>query len=212
VTINPSAAQLNALAAKAGSFGPFGRCDLTTTCTTNAYSLVDIRKQNLGDFMVDGLDINASYHHDVSFGSLIFGVNANYELNRKQRPSPGAAESDLLAYNNSRFKMRTSAAAQTGNLLSQITWNHIRGYQLNPVVGYVPQSEVDAFNVFNLFFRYDMNGEAATKNLSFTLNVDNVFDTDPPEYRGDVVGGVGGFINGSTLGRMVQLGFSKKFF
>jgi iron complex outermembrane recepter protein len=95
--------------------------------------------------------------------------------------------------------------------LSQLTWNHLRGYKLNPVVGYIPQTEVDAYNVFNLFFKYDLNGEGATKDLSFTLNVDNVFDTDPPEYRGDVVGGVSGFINGSTLGRLVQVGFSKKF-
>lgn len=50
------------------------------------------------------------------------------------------------------------------------------------------------------------------KDLSLTLGVNNVFDQDPPvRYVGGATPSQFGYINGSTIGRLVQFGFNKKF-
>jgi iron complex outermembrane recepter protein len=60
----------------------------------------------------------------------------------------------------------------------------------------------------NLFFRYDLKGDGWRKNLSFTLNVDNLIDANPPI---DKLLGDSGYTNGSALGRTIQLGIHKDF-
>jgi outer membrane receptor protein involved in Fe transport len=45
--------------------------------------------------------------------------------------------------------------------------------------------------------------------MSFTLNVDNLLDTNPPYLAGSTSAGYG--YAGFTIGRYVQLGVSKKF-
>jgi iron complex outermembrane receptor protein len=92
-----------------------------------------------------------------------------------------------------------------------MTWSHRAGYKLDPAVGFVPQTHVSGFDLFDLYFSYDFKGESLLRDLSVSLNINNVFDTDPPEYRAFSPGGVQGFTNGGTLGRLFQLGVSKKF-
>jgi iron complex outermembrane recepter protein len=75
----------------------------------------------------------------------------------------------------------------------------------------VPQSSVGAYSVVNLFFKYDVPASSSIlKDMSITLNVDNLFDKDPPELRRNQSNEYG-FTNGFTLGRMFVLGFNKKF-
>lgn len=211
LTINPSTALLNNLVSTAGVFDGTPCHASATPCTV--YAFVELSKNNQGDFKVQGLDLSTNISHPTDFGSLSLDVNANYELKRYQRATPTANWVDLLAANNSRFKIRTAAGAQVGNLFGQVVWNHSAGYKLNPAVGFVAQSKVDSFDVFNLFFRYEPKGEGLFKDLSFTLNVDNVFDRDPPVYRQFNASqyNIEGFINGNTLGRFIQVGVSKKF-
>ena len=73
----------------------------------------------------------------------------------------------------------------------------------------LPQDRVSDFNTVNLFFKYDVpGGSPLLKDLSLTLNVNNVFAQDPPIYRSV---GSQGYTNGFTLGRLIQFGVSKKF-
>jgi iron complex outermembrane recepter protein len=61
----------------------------------------------------------------------------------------------------------------------------------------------------NLFFKYDVPSQSKLlQNLSFTLNVNNVFDQDPPVYLSTPDSG---YTYGFTLGRLVMIGASKKF-
>lgn len=56
-----------------------------------------------------------------------------------------------------------------------------------------------------------MPGESRiAKDLTLSLNVDNLFDQDPPLFRGQS-STFNGFTNGFTLGRLVRLGVSKRF-
>ncbi len=73
------------------------------------------------------------------------------------------------------------------------------------------QDKVDSFNVFNLFFQYKVPGDSAiARDLAFTLNVDNLFDKDPPLFRG-ADNSLFGVRNGFTIGRLIRFGVSKKF-
>ncbi len=179
-------------------------------CAPFIYAITDVRKQNLGDFQVSGIDFNVDLNRQVGFGSVQLGFKGTYELTRKQKTPTGTAYTDLLSANNSRFFFRAHAGAEIGNLFGQVVWNHRAGFNLDPIVGVVPQSRVGAYNVFDLFFRYDMKGEGLAKDLQLTLNVNNLFDTAPPEFRGSSTPATG-VANGMTIGRLVQFGISKRF-
>ena len=113
----------------------------------------------------------------------------------------------------SKFRLRTDIGADIGNFSGDLIWNHNSGYKLGSAQGFVPQAEIGSFNTFDLFASYDFKGESVLKDLSLTLSVNNLFDTDPPLSRRIVqtTPSNSGYTNGATLGRLIQLGFSKKF-
>ena len=189
-----------------------------TACATPGcvFILEDNRKTNLGRFNNDGLDFTASYRRDTGFGSMDLTVSGNYVLNRKQSSTASSALVDVLAGATSRFRLRTTLGANIGNLRAQATWSHTQGYDLlTPVPaagGFPAQTRVDGYNLIDLFFKYNVPGEGMLKDLAFTLNVNNLFSQDPPVYRlQNITAGLNGFTNGGTVGRLVQLGVSKRF-
>jgi iron complex outermembrane receptor protein len=212
ITLNPSLAFLDAFVASASTFNGAPCHKSATPCTV--YAFVDLAKNNQGNFKLQGIDFSTNVRRDLGFGALLLDVNGNYELSRKQSTSPARSFDDLIAIGASRFRVRTSLGVDSGGFLGQISWNHTAGYDLTPAAAsFVPQSHVDSFNVFNLFFRYAPEGEGLFQDLSLTLNVDNVFDRDPPEYRLFDASrfATEGYTNGNTIGRFVQFGISKKF-
>jgi iron complex outermembrane recepter protein len=180
------------------------------------FILEDNRTKNLGRFNNDGLDFVASYSTETGFGGVDLTVNGNYVLNRKQSATASSPLVDILQGAASRFRMRSTLGANIGNLRAQVTWNHTQGYDLVAPVpaagGFPAQTRIGSYNVFDLYFKYDVPGEGALKDLAVTLNVNNVFSQDPPEYRlQNITAGSNGFANGLTVGRLVQLGISKRF-
>jgi iron complex outermembrane receptor protein len=106
--------------------------------------------------------------------------------------------------------MQTTLGADVGNFRGQVTWNHIAGYDIQALAS--GQTHVDSSDLFNLFFRYKVPGDSMlTKDLAFTLNVNNVFDSDPPLYKTAGFGGNGYPQGQFTLGRLVMFGISKEF-
>lgn len=196
---------------------------LTTSTNVNdqiaancVYVIVDARKTNFGSVNVAGLDFDVSYRHDTSFGSIDASWRGTLEVKREQQVGVGAPFISQLGYNNNVFRFTASVGADIGNLRAQVTWNHRHGYDLNPIVT-IPgttntQTRIGDFNVFNLFMKYDVNGERMFKDLSFTLNLDNIFNTDPPvAYGSQFLGAQTGYANGFTVGRMLSVGVSKRF-
>lgn len=126
----------------------------------------------------------------------------------------------------SRLQLSASLGADVGNFRAQATLNHSSGFGVfrcdttttpvcNPSATGVPtqsgrpQDRVGAFDTVNLFFKYAVPADSGVlSDLELTLNVNNVFDTDPPVFK-EI--GQNGYANGFTLGRLVQFGISKKF-
>lgn len=205
-------AQLLALVGGLGTFpGSEGIPGLFDPGDPPVYVFIDARRRNLARLKVSGLDFDVNYRRPTSFGSIDARFAGTYELNRESQAFDAAPFVDLLAADNSRFRFTATAGANIGNFRAQVTWNHSHGYDLTPISTFAFQDHVSSFDVFNLFFRYDVKGEDLFKDLSFTLNINNVFDQDPPLLKGVTFGGIGGYTNGSTLGRLIQFGVNKKF-
>lgn len=204
--MNPTIAQVQALAAQAP--GGLAAVSPYTVTPGQVYSIADGRRTNLAEVETDGLDFSIDYQTDTGFGSIYGNVGGNYVLNRKEKAVAGAAFVNTVA-NQSRFQLSTTLGAVFGNLRAQATLNHLGGWDVAALPSNLNQSRIKSFNVVNTFVEYDFNGEGVTKDLSLTFNIDNIFDQDPPGYNG-VLNSLDGYAV-SSIGRVVQVGVSKKF-
>lgn len=173
------------------------------------YSLIDARNINLSRVTTGGLDIGANYQKQTDFGALFAGVNGSYILSYKLQPFAGAPFINDRD-NNTRLRLSTYVGAKVGPVRAQASWQHTGAFDVTPTAANLQQSKIGAFNTVNLDFRYDIGGTGLTNGLALTLNVDNVFDQDPPLYNGVSPSNQNGY-SGFTLGRMVQFGIEKKF-
>jgi iron complex outermembrane receptor protein len=171
----------------------------------------------LGKFRQAGLDFVASYTRNTGFGSIDFNWAGTYLLHREQSISAIAPLIDQFPAGFSRLSWRTQLGANIGNLRAQAAWNHTQGFDFAPanpaLTGFYPsQNHIGSFNTVDLYFRYDFDGEGAMKDLGLTLGVNNLLDQDPPvRYIGGGTSSQLGYANGSTIGRLIQIGFNKKF-
>lgn len=181
-------------------------------------SMIDLRKRNLGFVKQDGIDFDASYTVKTGFGSVFASGGGTYTLHRNVKVTPIAAfQNYLTTPGQSRFLLQANLGMTTGGFTGRATFNHRQGYDLNPAIGvtgsrYPAQYHVDSFDTVDLFFAYDVKGQGLFQNLSFTLNVSNLLDQDPPFYNEPMpIFTAAGFTNGSTYGRFIQFGVRKKF-
>ena len=215
--INPTQADIQRLLSQA-SIVNGSPCSTDPALQPSCLYIIEFNTtQNLGKFHKEGIDFAVSYQTDLGFGSVDFVSAGTYLLTRKQSVSATAPLIDQILQGQSRLQMRTTLGTRIEGFRAQATWNHTAGYRFTPGnLGLAPfypdQNRFDSFNTFDLFFKYDFAGEGAMKDLALTLSVNNVFDADPPvRYVGGSVPSQFGYANGSTIGRLVQVGFSKRF-
>lgn len=178
---------------------------------TLVYEFVDFRVANYGALKVTGVDFSANYRHETGFGSFDLAVAGNRPLTRKAKVSATSPETDALATDNPKLYLQTSAGISVGGFRAQATWNYNGGYDIAPTNSVPVQDHVGSFSTVDLFFKYDVPSDSGVlQDLSFTLNVKNVLDTEPPVLRRSFTTDAG-FANGFTLGRMFIVGASKKF-
>lgn len=186
---------------------------------TPTVAVFDWRVQNLGQIKTDGVDFNLSYDRQVGFGTIHAGVAGTYTLGRKRAIVPGAPFVNTLDTPGiSRLGLVATLGAQAGNFSASASLNHRGGYDINPVIPANPanpfpqaQSHVGSFTTVDAFFQYKLPEAWLPSETSLTLNVTNLFDQDPPFYNAASFGGSAGFTNGSTLGRVIQVGIRTKF-
>lgn len=205
-TLNPTQAQIDAIVGSAATTVG-APCAPQPSCV---YGIQDVRKRNLGGFFQDGIDFNFDYRTSTSFGGVDFSLGGTHVLNQKNASSATAA---FVADNAiSKWKIRSALGGDVGNFRAQAVWNYRSGWNLPVAVGLIGQTKVGSYSTFDLSLKYDFAGEGALADLSLTLNINNVFDKYPPLFfGGDIVRNQSGFRNGNTVGRLVQVGLSKKF-
>ena len=223
VYLNPSQALIQNIASQVESIlGPFltGYSNsvaglLAASAANPPYALIDTRKQNLGQLNVDGIDFNTTYNARVSFGTLNFGVAGTYTLYRKFAASANSPFTDeFVNPGTSRFFSVVSAGGSSGGFNALVTWNHSQGYKIpsftfagNGVVPATTQTRIKSFDTVDAFLSYTFN-DGWLRDTQVTLNVSNLLDATPPF---DARASDAGYSNGATLGRLFQVGFTKKF-
>jgi iron complex outermembrane receptor protein len=217
--VDPTAAEVRArLGPNFQTTGLFAPASLDALCTSRTpsspcfypYVFYDFRRQNVGTVKTDGIDFAASYLRPTRFGSINANIAGTRVLNRKEQAIAGAPVIDALATDRVKLFLSASLGATVGNFTAQSTLTHNGGYRLGTPAG--TQTEVGSFSVVDLFFAYNFEGDGVLGGTSLTLNVNNVFDQDPPFFNGCTqFSSYCGFANGSTLGRLVQFGIRKRF-
>ncbi|WP_447728278.1 TonB-dependent receptor [Sphingomonas koreensis] len=196
---NPTLAQVRALV---GSTPLNGAPSLDSLFLgTSPYVIMDARRTNLGAIHTDGIDFNLAYLRQTGFGSINASFAGTYTLSRKTQAVRGAGFDDNLKNGTGRLTFAATLGAKVGDFTTRATLNHRGGY---PMLGVAPQTRVGSFNTVDLFFAYDLGG--VLKNSMLTVNVDNVFDQDPPYLNNST-----GYTNGFSLGRLVSFGVRTKF-
>ncbi|WP_312163619.1 TonB-dependent receptor [Phenylobacterium sp.] len=167
------------------------------------FILIDARRNNLGAINIDGIDFNLNYARPTSFGAVTANLAGTYTLNREMQTIKGGDWTNQLQNGNGRWAVVASAAVKYGDLSARAAVNYRDSY---PVLGYVNQTKIDAFTTVDLFVGYDLEGWGPADNFMLTLNIDNLFDEDPPYSNTSI-----GYANGSTLGRLVSVGLRARF-
>ncbi|WP_447725590.1 TonB-dependent receptor plug domain-containing protein [Sphingomonas koreensis] len=201
--LNPTIAQVNAFS---GGLAPDNFPSLEALYANSGvpYSVLDLRRYNRGRLKQDGIDFNAVLNQRTDFGSINASFGGTYTLSRKSSPANNGVYVDQLANGTiSRFNFIAALGVTVGPVTGRAQLNHRGGL---PVLFDATQTHVNAFDTVDLYFALDLGKIALMKSAMLTLNVDNLFDQDPPFRTSGT-----GFVNGSTLGRLISVGIRTKF-
>lgn len=173
------------------------------------YALEDGREQNLSAVKTSGVDFEANYSHDTSFGTIFGGVAGNRLLTYKSQATPVGAFTGIALNDVVIWRVATTVGASFGDVLAKVVWNHTGGNPWQPTANNGYQSWVDGFDTVNLALQYTPTDWNAMNDMTFTLNADNLFDAKPSVIRGTSNNGYQS--QDFTLGRYIQIGITKKF-
>lgn len=200
VTRNPSAALIQSYVAQ----GILVNGALPATVAF----LYDGSAQNLGSVKTTGLDFDANYQFDTSIGAINVGANGSYVFDYKFAVTQVAAPSDQAGNINYpvNFRARGIVGWSREGISAELTGNFVSGYTNNLAT---PAQKVGSWTTADLNLSYTFaQSSGALRDLSVGVDINNVFDTDPP-----FVNILGGWDSGqaSALGRVVVFSVSKKF-
>lgn len=201
-TLNPTRAQVEAAAAGLRLSGASSIASLYGG-PFPPYVLLDLRGQNLGSVNTSGLDFEVSYRHDLFGGVGSASVGGTYNLERETRITNNDAFVDRLANDTPEYLVSVNVGWIGGPVAANVMVQHTDGFS---VVGVPNQTQVDSFTTVNAFASYTLPDNGWSKGTQLTLNIDNVFDEDPPYFNS-----ANGYANGQTLGRVFTLGVRKAF-
>lgn len=201
--LNPTLAQAQALSNNLPVIAGATSLQALYGIGNDPYVIVDARRKNLGFLWVAGVDFHLAYRQDTSWGGLYGSLDGTRLVNRKSQAVVGAVTSDLLLANLSKLSIAATVGGHVGNFRASATVRYTDGYA---VTGLPRQTHVDSFAPVNLYFSYGLE-DVGLKEAEISLNIDNVFDTQPPFI--DQTGGIP--TTTSTLGRFVALGVRMRF-
>lgn len=177
----------------------------------NILAFVDGRKVNIGQLKTQGVEgvINYVLNTDNA-GRFNLGVSGTYNIDFKRTTLPNAAPDDVLDTINNplKFRARGSLGWEMGGFNANAFINHSAGYLNNAVT---PVQHVSSYTTVDLSLRYKLEDNVGfgLNNVTFSLDVQNLFDRDPPV----VLNGTLAFDPqvASILGRFATIGVRANF-
>jgi len=173
VNRNPTDAELNAIISQGLFSRPPSPAELATTV------IVDGRKVNLGANKTDGLEFIGSYEADADWGAWRVGFNATKILSFDRSIITGSPLRDVLntINNPAGFIARAYAGAEVSGFSATVYANHYGGYDNDSVA---PVQDVPSHTEFDLALRYTLEQAFFRDGITFSLDVQDIFDNDPP--------------------------------
>ena len=231
--LNPTLAQIqaryptnfgaggNAVVATTGFPGP----DLASAFAPGVnppYILYDLRRNNLGQTVIDGLDIEAHYVTDIEgFGTLGTGFSTTINSTNENTPAPGIAPINLVKYSVPLSATSAYLTATVGPVTGRVQVQYSPGFNVSPVLNQslslYNQRRIEAFHPVNLFVSYDLSGLSEwLSDTEVSVTVQNIGNDSPPIYLsgGEPFpgnAGIGLIASGGSLGRYTVLGLRKQF-
>lgn len=201
----------------------------------NVYFLIDQSSRNALNLKVEGIDGQFAYQTpETGIGTFTIGTAFTY-FTRFEQNFAGAPYFSILntsGYNTTfpsiQFKNRAHLGWESGPAAIDLYWNHTGSYRnwsstsVNPIevdengdpVG--GGDRVDANNTFDLHLQYTFETANFLNDWQVFLDVQNLFDTEPPFYNGNTGGfmggawGYNGFVS-SPIGRLTTVGLRARF-
>lgn len=169
---------------------------------------------NTSQSVARGLDFGASYKHDLTDGSVEFGLDGTYLKDFKQQAavSTPVVEQINTVFNPVDLKMRARASLVRNNFSVSGFVNYVDSYRTNDTA----QSEkISSWTTVDLTLALKSPDSSAPilRNAAIRVSITNLFDNDPPTIPLFADIGVDGYdpTNASPLGRFVSVEISKKF-
>jgi iron complex outermembrane receptor protein len=224
--LNPTLAQIQARYATAGVAATgFPGPDLASAFNqpgqNNPYIFYDLRRNNLGTALDEGIDFAVNYTTDIEgFGSLTSGLSATVNTTNETQSSPTAASLNIVKYNVPLYAATAFVGATVGPITGRVTVQYSPGFNLAPTLqSFVlyGQQRIPAFHPVNVFASYDLSGLAPWLSESeFSVTMNNVADVSPPiRLEGGSAfsnnGSTGIVAAGGTLGRYTVFSLRKQF-
>jgi iron complex outermembrane receptor protein len=189
------------------------------------YFSVDFRNFNVYTVFVEGIDFDINYYRDLGWGSVHTGLTGTHRTRFDQTTGPGEPVFSIL--NKNRFigtfpaiqtEMRAEIGVDVGAFRGKVFANYTGSYTfwgggaLNPLTtdNGIPTGggdPVDSYTSVNLNLQYDLGGRLPGENTVF-LDVDNLFDENPPFVNGSL-----GFdtFGAFPMGRIITIGLRSEF-
>ncbi len=182
----------------------------------NPSAFVNGLEQNLGATKTQGLDLVGSYGLPMPLpGKWALDLSANLTTQYEVQFTPGGAYFNVL---NSigyplRLRMRGDIGWAYGPFTTKLFVNFVNGYDNTETT---PTQSVSSFVTEDLDVAFDAGHVlqwGLARDLTFTVHVTNIGNVTPP-YVNIPIGDGGGGYDGtaaSPLGRVISVGFGKKF-
>jgi iron complex outermembrane receptor protein len=201
VVFNPTAAQVQALL---NSGVPIA----TPINAATVQYIQDGRRQNLGGTFTRGIDFDVSYSWPTSLGVFNVGAQGSYFTKFTTALAAGAAEIDVLNTINypQKFRARANLGWSSGGWNAVAYFTRVGSYTNTTVT---PFETVKSYNTVDAHVGYRFEDDsrfAWLKGVTVSVDVDNLFDKNPPYVN--ISGGYDPQ-SASPMGRLVAFNISK---
>jgi iron complex outermembrane receptor protein len=204
--LNPTLAQAQAKTAGMTVVGAPSIAALFANPAITPYLLADARLQNFGGIKVDGIDFHAGYIRKIGSATAFVDWAGNWTLDRKMATGQDGPFTDTLENGTGNLFFVAALGGKVDGFSARAAFNYRGGY---PIKGLVNQTRIGAFKTVDLNMSYDLPIKGWLSDTQLMFNVDNLFDVGPP--YANVANTNFSSYNGSTLGRLFEVGLRKKF-
>lgn len=168
-------------------------------------AIADARYVNAGAFEVRGVDLSATWPLTIAGDPVVLNGSASRLIHYRRKTTAAAQSVELvgLALYPAKLQARLSATWTHGAFNTAATARHTSALRIEPT------GRVDGQTVADLQVQYTVPAKTGVwKGTSIALNIQNLFDQDPPFYDSRVGAGYDP-ANYDPYGRVVALQLTK---